>query len=471
MGKRIGVLTGGGDTSALNATLKGIALKAEELGFELIGFMKGWKGVLKDGLHFTLTPDLIDENQGGTLLKSSRTNLNQDQISEAVDNLRSLGIDGLIPIGGDDTMTVGARLSEMFTTTFVTKTIDNDVGTNPPPGASVDYSQMINYFCPGFPTAASRLISYVRDLRTTAYSHDRVIFVEAMGRDAGWLTLSSAYGHADLIVVPEIPYEPDRLAEAIQKKHAAKGNVIVVVSEGIRDENDELITKSKLPFTIYLSCEDTLNGGGVPEDLRQKLEVFGYSLSQQTTVKKTDNRWEITDGAETYTVKKTVQGDTLNLYMGKFDAFGHPQAGGCSEIIAEEMKKLLPEISGSSFRHVILGYLQRCGSPTPIDRDCALKAGQLAVEALAEGQINYVAAIRRTSGGLQPELLPLEHVIKRDEAGDVIRRSLDLRFYDAKNYQISSAGIAYFRPIFGDLPKLNLPDIESAFSIQLLAAE
>ncbi|MBI1926678.1 6-phosphofructokinase, partial [Candidatus Poribacteria bacterium] len=260
----------------------------------------------------------------------------------------------------------------------------------------------INYFCPGFPTAASRLISYVRDLRTTAYSHDRIIFVEAMGRDAGWPTLSSAYGHADLIVVPEIPYEPDRLAEAIQKKHAAKGNVIVVVSEGIRNQKGELMISSQ----------------------------------------------------------------------EEIDAFGHTKPGGCSELIAEAMKKRLsPEISASNFRHLILGYLQRCGSPIPIDRDCALKAGQLAVEALAEGQINYVAAMMRTSEGLQPKLLPLEQVIKQNVDGYVKRRNLDLRFYDAKNYQISSAGIAYFRPIFGDLPKLNLPDIESALSIQLLASE
>ena len=151
MKKKIGVLTGGGDTSALNATLKGIALKAEELGFELIGFMEGWRGVLKGGRYFTLTPDLIDENRGGTLLKSSRTNLIKDnKLDEAVENLKKLDISGLIPIGGDDTLTVGTALSDQLTTTFVTKTIDNDVGVNPPEGDAVDYSKMVNYFCPGF---------------------------------------------------------------------------------------------------------------------------------------------------------------------------------------------------------------------------------------------------------------------------------------------------------------------------------
>ena len=124
MSKRIGVLTGGGDTPALNATLKGIALKAEELGYELIGFMEGWAGVLTGGSYVRLNPDMVDENQGGTLLQSSRTNLRaSNKLGEAVDNLKKLKIDALIPIGGDDTLSVGSALSEHFTTTFVTKTI------------------------------------------------------------------------------------------------------------------------------------------------------------------------------------------------------------------------------------------------------------------------------------------------------------------------------------------------------------
>lgn len=396
MPKKIGVLTGGGDTSALNATLKGIALKAEELGFELVGFMEGWKGVLKGGRYFTLTPDQIDENYGGTLLKSSRTNLiAMNKLDEAIQNLKKLDISGLIPIGGDDTLTVGTALSEQFTTVFVTKTIDNDVGINPPEGDAVDYSKMVNYFCPGFPTAASRIISAVRDLRTTAYSHDRVIVVEAMGRDAGWLTLAAAYGHADLIVVPEMPYQPDRLAEAIREKHAERGDVIVVVSEGIRNDDGELM---------------------------------------------------ITSQAE-------------------LDAFGHTKPGGCSEIIVEAMKKRLPHISGSAFRALILGYLQRCGSPTPLDRDSAIKAGSLAVRALADGMVNGVATITRTDTGIAPTLLPLEQVLKRDATGRVIRRSLDLRFYDAERYQMSAAGAGYFRPLFGDLPRRSLPLDERGISI------
>ena len=394
MRKRIGVLTGGGDTSALNATLKGIALKAEELGFELIGFMEGWRGVLQGGRYFVLTPDLIDENNGGTLLKSSRTNLiAANRLDEAIENLKKLRIDGLIPIGGDDTMTVSVELSKQFIMASVTKTIDNDVGLNPPEGISVNYSKMFNYFCPGFPTAASRLIQYVQDLRTTAYSHNRIFFIEAMGRDAGWLTLASAYGYADLIVVPEIPYEPDRLAEAIRCKHKENGNVIVVVSEGIRNQKGELMITSKK----------------------------------------------------------------------ELDAFGHTRPGGCSEIIAEAMRlRLSKEFPSATFRHIVLGYLQRCGSPIPLDRDCAIKAGKLAVRALDEGQQNGVATIMRTKTGIEPVLYPMDQVIKRDANGKVIPRSLDLRFYDVENYQISPAGTGYFRPIFGDLPRFRTHELGSA---------
>ena len=394
MRKRIGVLTGGGDTSALNATLKGIALKAEELGFELIGFMEGWRGVRDGGHYLALTPDLIDENYGGTILKSSRTNLiAANRLDEAIDNLKKLKIDGLIPIGGDDTMTVSVELSKQFIMASVTKTIDNDVGLNPPEGISVNYSKMFNYFCPGFPTAASRLIQYVQDLRTTAYSHNRIFFIEAMGRDAGWLTLASAYGNADLIVVPEIPYEPDRLAEAIRCKHKENENVIVVVSEGIRNQKGELMITSKK----------------------------------------------------------------------ELDAFGHTRPGGCSEIIAEAMRlRLSKEFPSATFRHIVLGYLQRCGSPIPLDRDCAIKAGELAVRALDEGQQNGVATIMRTETGIEPVLYPMDQVIKRDENGKVIPRSLDLRFYDVEDYQISPAGTGYFRPIFGDLPRFRTHELSSA---------
>ena len=91
-----------------------------------------------------------------------------------------------------------------------------------------------------------------------------------------------------------------------------------------------------------------------------------------------------------------------------------------------------------------------------MDRDIAMKAGAMAVQALSDGMFNGVATITRTDGGIEPTLLPLEQVLKRDAAGHVIRRSLDLRFYDAEGYQMSPAGAGYFRPLFGDLPRPDL---------------
>ncbi len=390
MSKRIGVLTGGGDTPALNATLKGIALQCEELGFELIGLMQGWAGVLKQGAYCHLASEMIDEDQGGTILQSSRTNLRASgQIGEAIENLKKLKIDALIPIGGDDTLSVGSELSNDFATTFVTKTIDNDVGSNAPEDSSVNYMQLVNYFCPGFPSAANLIAKYVRDIRTTAYSHNRIIFVEAMGRYAGWLTLASAYGYPDLILVPEIEYDPDSLAACIEKKYSQVGNLVVVVSEGITGKDGKLLTESE-----------------------------------------------------------------------ELDSFGHARPGGCSELIAQDMKERLPSISSSSLRHQVLAYMQRCGSPISIDRDTAIRAGRLAVQAIKDDKINYVATVMRTENGIEPQLLHLEQVLKRGDDGHVIRRSLDLRFYDAENFQISEAGIEYFRPIFGDLPEsFQYPDL------------
>ena len=341
MSKRIGVLTGGGDTSALNATLKGIALRAEELGYELIGFMQGWAGVLTGGSYCRLSPDLIDADRGGTVLQSSRTNLrSSNKLGEAVENLKKLKIDALIPIGGDDTLSVGSALSEHFTTTFVTKTIDNDVGINCPEGSTVDYTQIVNYFCPGFPSAANLVAKYIRDVRTTAYSHNRIIFVEAMGRYAGWLTLSSAYGNADLILIPEMPYDPDKMAEIIEAKYIDQGHLVVAVSEGISNADGNLITES-----------------------------------------------------------------------AELDSFGHARPGGCSEVIADHMKARLPNLPSSAFRHQILAYMQRCGSPIPIDRDTAIKAGKLAVSAIQNGQVNHVATIMRTDEGIIPKLLSLKEVL------------------------------------------------------------
>lgn len=383
--RRIGVLTGGGDTSALNATLKGIALQAEEYGLELLGFVEGWKGVL-EGRYVMLNPDMIDENRGGTLIKTSRTDLRKVEggIERSVENLKRLGVDGLIPIGGDDTLTVGAAFAQEFTTAFVTKTIDNDVGRNAPEGEKVDYGKIVNYFCPGFPTAAARFSSFVRDLRTTAYSHERIMVVEAMGRDMGWLALSGTYGDADIIITPEYGLNYERLKDLVVRKFRDQRHLIIVVAEGLKDEEGNLITAS-------------------PD------------------------------------------------YM---DAFGHAQPGGCSEVIAKRLKgDLAKRLGTSNFNHVIPSYLQRCGPPTDLDRNCAFGLGMKAVEALYNGQVNHVACVQRAGNRMEAVLLPLDEVLLLDEDGKVIPRKVDERFYDPDEMNATAEGIEYFRPILGSKPE------------------
>ena len=236
MMKRIGVLTGGGDTSALNATLKGVCLKAEALGFEVIGFIRGWAGLLDSGEYAILESNKIDADLGGTILKTSRTKLGKIEggFEQAVKNLKRLKIDGFIPIGGDDTLSVAHRLAGIRTVA-ITKTIDNDVGTNAPDGDVVNYEKIINYYTPGFATAAAlvaEVVSLENGLRTTAYSHDRIILVETMGMNAGWLGLAAAYGHPDFIIVPEYPVVFKDLEAKVLEHYERSKEVVIAVSEG-----------------------------------------------------------------------------------------------------------------------------------------------------------------------------------------------------------------------------------------------
>jgi len=230
---KIGILTGGGDTSSLNAILYGVAIQSERFGHELLGFRKGWQGVL-DLDYISLASAQINPQEGGTLLRTSRTNPNGQTLEMVAVNIEKK-VDALIAIGGDDTLTVGRRLTERLAIPicFVTKTIDNDVGRNAPEG-ELDYSKIVNYFTSGFATASKRVAEYASHLRTTAYSHERVIFLETMGRFPGWLALSSYRGEPDFILVPEVPLDFERFKQQLAKRYEQEGHVVAVVAEGVR---------------------------------------------------------------------------------------------------------------------------------------------------------------------------------------------------------------------------------------------
>jgi len=271
--KRIGVLTGGGDTSALNATLKGVANRAAELGIEVVGFRGGWAGLLPGGEYVILDHDKIETGVGGTLLKTSRTKLArvEDGHEKAHHTLSKLGVEALIPIGGDDTLSVAADMPDVQMV-VVTKTIDNDVGTNAPPGDTVRYDKIVNYFTPGFPSAAARVARFagMQDgLRTTAYSHDRVIVMETMGMSAGWLALAAAYAHADFIIIPEVPLDFELLCDRVVERRRQRQDVMIVISEGARDEDGNVITEDETNLDAFGHAKP----GGCAEIVASKLKA------------------------------------------------------------------------------------------------------------------------------------------------------------------------------------------------------
>jgi ATP-dependent phosphofructokinase / diphosphate-dependent phosphofructokinase len=228
---KIGVLTGGGDTQTLNATLNGIIKRAKKYNHEIIGFRRGWQGVL-DSDYISLKD--VNPKIGGTILKTSRKKLVGTEINIAANNISKV-VDAFIGIGGDDTLSVGKKISKILNipVCFVTKTIDNDVGTNMS-NEKNDFSDMINYFTPGFPSSANLVVKFAKELRTTAYSHNRIIFLEAMGRSPGWLALASYKANPDFILIPEYGLNYKQFLKKLTKRYKERKNAIIVVAEGLK---------------------------------------------------------------------------------------------------------------------------------------------------------------------------------------------------------------------------------------------
>ncbi len=222
---RIGVLTGGGDCPGLNAVIRAIVRKGvDRYGHDLVGYRNGWAGVLADDavrLTHENTRGIL--HRGGTILGTSRTNpFKEEDGGERVRaNLERRAVDALIPIGGEDTLGVARRLHDLGVPVVgVPKTIDNDLsGTD---------------FTFGFQTAVQVATDAIDRLHTTAESHNRVIVVEVMGRHAGWIAAYSGIaGGADVILVPERPFDVDEVCRRLRRRHGAGSTFsIVVVSEG-----------------------------------------------------------------------------------------------------------------------------------------------------------------------------------------------------------------------------------------------
>src|SRR5437588_5879830 len=222
---RIGILTGGGDCPGLNAVIRAVVRKAiDAYGDQLVGFREGWRAPPEDSsqeLTIESTRGILP--RGGTILGSSRTNpyKREDGPQRVRESIARHELDGLIAIGGEDTLGVANRLTQDGVNVIgVPKTIDNDLGAT-----DVTF---------GFDTALHVATEAIDRLHTTAESHNRILVVEVMGRNAGWIALHAGVsGGADVILIPEIPFDIDEVCRLIQRRHA-RGRYfsIVVAAEG-----------------------------------------------------------------------------------------------------------------------------------------------------------------------------------------------------------------------------------------------
>lgn len=252
---RIGILTGGGDVPGLNPCIKTLVYRAEEEGMEVLGIRRGWAGLLEfdrsdpESFQRCLLPLDVQNTRtidrtGGTFLHTSRTNparvrtrdtpafLRSDAHGEGphdftphvLKNLEHLGVDMLVPIGGDDTLSYAERLHEEgFPVVAVPKTMDNDIhGTD---------------YCIGFSTAVTRSVEFIHQLRTCAGSHERIAVVELFGRNCGETSLLASYlAGVERSIISEVPFDPERLADLVLKdKRSNPSNyTMITISEGAR---------------------------------------------------------------------------------------------------------------------------------------------------------------------------------------------------------------------------------------------
>jgi len=269
MVKKIGILNGGGDVQPINAVIASIVKSGSKRGFEFIGFERSWEGVLNPMLYRTLDQKSVRgiSHVGGTILgtvnrgrfsaKKGAGEVNKipdEVLEEAKANLEKVGVEALIVIGGDGTLSGALQLAGLGVKIIgVPKTIDNDLD-------STDKTF-------GFSTAVDIVTEALDRLHTTATSHDRVIFVEVMGRNAGWIAVNSGLaGGADMILIPEIPFDYNKIVEFLRKrKETGYRASVVVVAEGAAPKKG-LVTSMKVGDTFEVKL------GGISNTIIQKIE-------------------------------------------------------------------------------------------------------------------------------------------------------------------------------------------------------
>jgi 6-phosphofructokinase 1 len=272
--KKIAVLTSGGDAPGMNACIRAIVRTAIYNNIEVIGFLKGYEGLINNNF-IELKSESVSGiiHKGGTILKTARSSrfMTKEGIMDAVNHVNSNGLNGLIVIGGDGSFKGALELSKHVTIPIVgcAGTIDNDlVGTD---------------FTIGYDTAINTVVEAIDKIRDTAESHDRIFVIEVMGRDAGLIAIRSAIASgAEALLVPEIKNDTDTLISKIKSWRNTKSSKIIVVAEG--DESGgaykiaELIKKNYSEFDVRVSILGHIQRGGNPTCMeRVNASIIGYS--------------------------------------------------------------------------------------------------------------------------------------------------------------------------------------------------
>jgi 6-phosphofructokinase 1 len=420
--KRIGILTAGGDTPALNATIHGAVMRANQLKVEIVGLIKGFNCLFNPRVPYIHLNPLyqeipeLDPTKGGTLIGSSRDYVDPDNVKELdliEARLKKLRVEGLICIGGDGTLNGLQPIAERLPAVLAPKTIDNDLGLNYPSepdewvrvnqtssrhgytykraesNVVFDLEQIVNYATPGYATAVFVSASGVERIRTTAESHRRIAIIEVMGRHSGYLALGTAYGRPDIILVPEHAPDLEQLAERVRHLYDLQKNVVIVCGEGIVDE----------------------------------------------------------------------QGRELGAEIKSADPAGNVVLSGAAEALRSRLIQMIGDRyfqlyrRGDSAKEAIftrkVGHTQRGGRPILFDRFYAAQLGAQAVELLLEGRNNTVSVLQYNSTrGFHVEGYDANRF--RDRWGLIHARKMHPALYDSKLMKPSKLGIDYLLPIFTD---------------------
>lgn len=417
--KRIGILTAGGDTPALNATIHGAVTRASQLKVEVFGLIKGFQALFDARCpHVHLNPLFspipeLEPTRGGTILGASRDYVDPSdhaRLDTVCNRLKDLKLDGLICIGGDGTMNGLQPLCDRLPTVLAPKTIDNDMGLNYPNEADqwlrepceekpgyryrlaesrneFDLEQMVNYVTPGYATAVFVSAGAVERVRSTAESHRRIAILEVMGRHSGYIALGAAYGQPDIVLLPEQPLNLEALVDRIKEIYDLQENLVIVCGEGIVDQHGHELGASQRVYdpsgNIMLS--------GASEALRNMLcEAIGDQYFREH--------------GRNYSAKDAI-------FTRK------------------------------------VGHTQRGGRPLQFDRFHAAQLGGKAVEMLLQGENNAVASLQwNRRHGFYVDSTPGHKF--RDRWGQIHARMVHWSFYDALTMQPSRIGTEYLLNIF-----------------------